>query len=147
MYAFDLNFVKLYNPILLNIKSQYNIQDIGNYNGYVFTDPTDSSRKPYNFNNHSTSFFAQCSIRPVGASGFVKNLELAGRYTTYNTPSNSTFGADQHSVTLGLDYWLNWRTVFKLGYDAYSGNSTALPVLSTGLTKTNTVYLQFSIQL
>ena len=144
-YAFDLNYVKNFNPILLNIKSQYNIQDIGSVN---YISPVDSSN--YTFNNHTTSFFAQCSLRPVGASGFIKNLELAGRYTTYNTPANSTFGADQHSVTVGLDYWINWRTVFKITYDAYTGNSTTgetLSALSTGTTKTNTLHVQFSIQL
>jgi hypothetical protein len=147
MYAFDLNYVKNLNPILLNIKAQYNIMDISNYSNYMYTDPTDNSQHAYNFNNHTTSFFAQGSIRPVGAQGFVKNLELAGRYTTYNTPSNSTFGADQHSVSVGLDYWLNWRTVFKVTYESYTGNSTAIPVFNNGNTVNNTLYVQFSIQL
>ena len=145
LYAFDLNYVKNLNPILLNIKSQYNIQDISSV---TYISPVDSSN--YTFKNHTTSFFAQCSIRPVGASGFIKNLELAGRYTTYNTPAGSAFGADQHSVTVGLDYWLNWRTVFKVTYQSYTGNSTVgetLSSLSTGNTKMNTLYVQFSIQL
>ncbi len=144
LYAFDLNYVKNFSPILLNIKSQYNIQDIGNVN---YISPVDSSN--YTFNNHTTSFFAQCSIRPVGLQGFIKNVEIAGRYTTFNTPANSTFGANQHSFTVGLDYWINWRTVFKITYDAYTGNSTGTEALNsfTGSTKTNTFYLQFSIQL
>jgi hypothetical protein len=144
MYAFDLNYVKTFSPILLNIKSQYNIQDISSVN---YISPVDSSN--YTFNNHTTSFFAQCSVRPVGASGFMKDFELVGRYTTYNTPANSTFGADQHSVTVGLDYWLSWRTVLKITYDSYTGNSTASKILDafSGTTKTNTLYLQFSIQL
>ncbi len=147
-YAFDLNYVKNFTPILLNIKSQYNIQDISNYNGYVYVSSVDSSQHAYNFNNHTTSFFAQCSIRPTGLSGFLKNVELAGRYTTYNTPTNSSFGANQHTVTVGLDYWINWRTVFKITYDAFNSNSTTPPgALSTGTTKTNTFYVQFSIQL
>src|SRR5579871_371376 len=144
LYAFDLNYVKTLSPILLNIKSQYNIQNIGNVN---YLNPADSST--YTFNNHTSSFYAQCSIRPVGAEGFLKNLELAGRYTTFNTPSNSTFGANQHSVTIGLDYWLNWRSVFKITYDSYTNNSTASKNLGafTGTTNINTFYLQFSIQL
>ncbi len=145
LYAFDLNYVKNFNPILLNIKSQYNIQDISSVN---YVSPVDSTN--YTFKNHTTSFFAQGSLRPVGASGFIKNLELAGRYTTYNTPSGSTFGANQHSVSIGLDYWLSWRTVFKVTYESYTGNSTVgetLGSLSTGNTKINTLFVQFSIQL
>ena len=143
-YAFDLNYVKNLNPILVNIKSQYNIQNITSKD---YLSPIDASN--YTFNNHTTSFFTQCSLRPVGASGVIKNFELAGRYTTYNTPANSIFGADQHAVTVGLDYWLNWRSVFKVTYESYTGNSTASKVLNayTGTTKINSFYVQFAIQL
>ena len=134
-YAFDLNYVKLFNPILLNIKSQYNIQDINSNTAQV-------DSLPYTFNTHATSFFAQGSIRPVGASGFVKNLELAGRYTTYNNPAGSN-GLTQNAVTVGLDYWINWRTVFKVGYESYTGNMNATSTNN----KINSFFLQFSIQL
>ena len=85
----------------------------------------------------------------VGANGYLKNFELAGRYTTFNTPANSTFGSNQHTVTVGLDYWLSWRTVFKITYESYTGNSTASKSLGAfnGLTTGNTLYVQFSIQL
>jgi hypothetical protein len=145
MYAFDLNYVKTFSPILVNIKSQYNFQDIGKAD---YLNPADSS-KTYTFTNQTTAFFAQCSLRPVGANNLLKNIELAGRYTVYNTPSNSTFGMNQHSTTIGLAYWLSWRTVFKLSYDIYTGNSTASQNLDafTGTTKTDVLYVQFSIQL
>ena len=145
LYALDLNYVKNFNPILLNIKSQYNIQDIGNV---AYVNPDDSSQT-YTFTNRTTAFFAQCSIRPVGMTNFLKNFELAGRYTTYNTPENSTYGMNQHSTTVGLAYWITWRTVFKVSYDAYTGNSTASKDLNaySGTTTTNTLYVQFSIQL
>ncbi len=144
-YAFDLNYVKMYSPILLNIKAQYNIQNIGNVN---YISPVDSTQT-YTFKNQTTASFVQCSLRPVGAAGFMKDLEIAGRYTVFNTPSNSTFGANQHDITVGLDYWLTWRTVFKICYQAYNGNSTASKTLSsfTGTTTSDTFFVQFSIQL
>ncbi len=145
MYAFDLNFVKKVNPILVNIKAQYNIADISK-EGYV--SPLDSTQT-YTFNNHTTAGFAQCALRPVIGSNFLKSLELAGRYTSYNTPANSTMGSDQHSVSIGLNYWLSWRTVFKITYESVKGNSTASKLLNayTGTTTSNTFYAQFSIQL
>lgn len=145
MYAFDLNYVKMFSPLLLNIKAQYNIVDISNAN---YISPVDTTQT-YSFNNHSTSAYAQCSVRPAGANNFLKNFELAGRYTSYITPANSTWGNDQHSVSIGLDYWLSWRTVVKLTYEKFTGNSTASKDLNsfTGTANTNTLYLQFSIQL
>jgi hypothetical protein len=125
MYAFDLNYVKTFSPVLLNIKAQYNIQNITNENFINSKDTTQS----YKFNNHTTAGFVQCSVRPTEANNFLKNFELAGRYTSYNLPGNSTVGTNQHTVTVGLDYWLNWRTVLKATYETYTGNSTASKVM------------------
>ena len=144
-YAFDLNYVNNFSPILLNIKAQYNIQDITNET--YDSSSVAGTQQLYTFNNHTTAGFAQCSIRPTGLSNFLKDVEVAGRYTSYNTPSNSTFGANQHTVTLGLDYWISWRTVAKFSYEIYNGNSTAGAGQNSGTTTSNTMFLQFSIQL
>ncbi len=145
MYALDLNYVKQVNSVLVNIKGQYNIMNVSDVN---YVNPLDAT-KTYTFTNNSTAGFIQCSLRPTGVDNFLKNFEVAGRYTSYNTPSNSTWGANQHTVTLGLDYWLSWRTVVKATYDTYQGTSTASQALNayTGLTTTNTFSLQVSIQL
>ncbi|HEX3024102.1 MAG TPA: hypothetical protein VHP12_02730 [Chitinophagaceae bacterium] len=144
MYAFDLNYVKTFVPILLNIKGQYNIVNIGDAN---YVSPVDTTQT-YTFKNHSTAGFIQCAIRPTGIQA-LHDLELAARYTTYSTPSNSTFGSDQHSFSIGLNYWLSWRAVARITYETYTGNSTASQALNafTGTTNSNTLYLQFSIQL
>ena len=145
LYAFDLNYVKTFNSVLVNVKAQYNIANISNA---TYTSPADSTQN-YTFKNQIATGFAQCSLRPTSSKSFLKNVELAGRYTSYNTPSNSTWGSDQHSVTIGLDYWITWRTVIKLTYESYKGNSTASKALDayTGKTVSNSMYLQFSIQL
>ncbi len=144
LYAIDLNYVKTFVPILLNIKSQYNIINIDDANYVSPLDPTQT----YTFKNHTTNGFVQCAIRPTGIQA-LKDLELAGRYTTYSTPANSTFGSDQHSFSIGLNYWLSWRAVARITYEAYTGNSTASQALNafTGTTNSNTLFLQFSIQL
>jgi hypothetical protein len=145
MYAFDLNYVKTFNPVLLNIKGQYNIIDISHAD---FTSPVDPAQT-YTFDNKTTSYFAQCALRPTGAKGVLKDFELAGRYTEYDTPSNSTWGSDQHTASIGLNYWIDWRSVVKLTYESYKGNSTASKILNayTGTTNTKALYLQFAIQL
>jgi hypothetical protein len=144
-YAFDLNYVNTIQPFLINIKAQYNIQNISDVN---YISPVDSVTA-YSFTNHSTAAFIQGSVRPTTFNNFLHDIELAGRYTTYNTPTNSTWGSNQNSFTLGLSYWFSWRSALRLSYESYTGNSTASKALNafTGKTLKNSWYLQFAIQL
>lgn len=144
-YAFDMNYVNTIHPFLVNIKAQYNIQNVSDVN---YISPVDSVTA-YTFTNHSTAAFIQCAIRPTTINNFLHDVELAGRYTSYNTPSNSTWGTNQSSFTLGLSYWLSWRSALRVSYESYTGNSTAPRALEafTGKTLKNNWYLQFAIQL
>lgn len=141
-YAIDLNYVKLFSPILVNIKGQYNHTYVDQQ---YYVNPADSSL--YTFNNKTTSGFAQISLRPTGAdAAFVKNLELAFRYGKYITPDKSIWGHQSDIIDISLDYWLSWRTVFKIGYQSNKSTSTAIE--NTGdETKSESLFIQFSIQL
>lgn len=141
-YAVDANYVKLFSPILVNFKGQYNYTFV---NSQYYVNPSDSSL--YTFDNKTTSAFAQISFRPTGADNdFIKNLELAFRYGKYTTPENSLWGQKSTIIDLSLDYWITWRTVFKIGYQSTDGTSTALE--STGdKVKSESLFLQFAIQL
>jgi hypothetical protein len=145
MYGADLSYVKNFNPILLNVKGQINWLKVNRQN---YINPTDNSS--YTFDNKTTSAFAQCSIRPIGAdNAFVKNLELAFRYVNYTTPGNSVWGQKYKEEDLGLDYWLSWRTVLKFTY-AWSHSPSTANVSAggtPGVTDQSILYLQFSIQL
>src|SRR5450631_2162251 len=141
-YAADLNYVKLFNPILVNIKGQYNYTFVNDQN---YINPGDSS--VYTFDNKTTSGFAQVSLRPTGAGvAFVKNLELAFRYGKYITPEKSLWGQKSDIIDISLDYWLTWRTVFKIGYQSDKSTSTAIE--NTGEeAKSESLFIQFAIQL
>jgi hypothetical protein len=141
-YAVDANYVKLFSPILVNFKGQYNYTFVNSQN---YVNPTDSSL--YTFDNKTTSLFAQISVRPTGAdNNFLKNLELAFRYGKYTTPENSTWGQKSTIVDISLDYWLTWRTVFKIGYQSTDGTSTALEGTGDKI-KSESLFIQFAIQL
>src|SRR5450432_4944175 len=141
-YAVDLNYVKLFNPILVNIKGQYNYTFVNNQN---YINPGDSS--VYTFDNKTTSGFAQISLRPTGAgAAFVKNLELAFRYGRYITPEKSLWGQKSDIIDISLDYWLSWRTVLKIGYQSNKSTSTAIEN-SGDETKSESLFIQFAIQL
>jgi hypothetical protein len=145
LYALDLTLVENIKPFQLNIKGQYSITNIGHAD---YINPTDSST--YSFNNHSTTGYIMASLRPVVAKSFIKNFEVAGRYGNYTSPANSLFGTKDNSLALGLNYWLNWRTVVRYTYEAINGTSrvsTNLGGTPGATTKSNSMYLQFSIQL
>ena len=144
MVGADLNFVKTFNPFLINIKGQYNRINVTK-ESYIST--VDSSA--YSFTNKTSAVFGQLSIRPVGVDNkLLKNLELAYRYSNYRAPGNSAWGQNFHENDFGLDYWLTWRTVLKFTYAMSHSVSTANVAAggTAGITDMNKIYLQFSIQ-
>jgi hypothetical protein len=145
-YAFDLNYVKNLSPFQVNVKSQYNIADVGNRS---YKNPQDTTQS-YTFNNHSTSGYGQISIRPIESqSQFIKGLEFAFRYGAYNTPANSAWGSNTTQIDYGINYWINWRTVIRLTYEILdSKNTSSAQVASVpDETKNYAFHIQFSIQL
>jgi hypothetical protein len=146
MAAVDLNYVKLLNPFLVNIKGQFNMISINRQN---YANPNDSTQS-YSYNNKSTSGFAMVAVRPVSIKNVIlRNFELAFRYANNTTPVNSTWGLRSNQITIGLDYWINWRTVLKLTHENSFGTSmnNLLFGIDEGSTKSSAWYLQFSIQL
>lgn len=146
MYAFDLSFVQAVKPFLVNVKAQFNILNIDRQS---YVNPNDSTQT-YTYNNHSTSGFGLISLRPSYVDNNVlKNFEVAFRYANNITPQGSAWGANTNQVTEGIAYWINWRTVLKITHEMQNGNSSVNPIIfpTTGNTKANYWYLQFSIQL
>jgi len=145
MYAADINFVKNINPIQLNIKGQYSMSAVNTMN---YVNPTDSTQK-YSFTNNVSSAFAQVSVRPVQAQNKVlKNLELAYRYVTYQSPQNSTWGQNYTESDIALDYWLSWRTVVKVAYENINASGTSSVALTgtQGTSLVNRMIIQFSTE-
>jgi len=143
MYGADINFVKTFSPFLVNIKGQYNKINV---TPQTYTSPVDSSL--FSYNNVTSSAFAQISVRPVGADNFLKNFEVAYRYSNYTTPAGSAWGQNFHENDFGLDYWLSWRTVLKFTYAQSRSLSTSSVTAggTPGLTNINSLYLQFSVE-
>jgi hypothetical protein len=145
LYGADLNFVKNVNPMQVNIKSQWS-RTLVTKQQYI--KPTDSTS--FSFDNRSSSFFAQLSLRPTGSgSKLLKNLEFAFRYVNYETPAGSFWGANYHEEDVGLDYWFSWRTVLKFTYAWSRESNTSEPTSGNNgmITDMNNLFLQFSIQL
>lgn len=146
LYAFDFNYVKNYMPFQVNVKSQFNMTNIGSQN---YVNPQDTTKR-YSFSNQSKSVYGQFSLRPIGAqSEFIKNMEFAVRVGNYNSPANSTWGSNTTQMDYGINYWINWRTVVRVTYEIIDRKSTVDPELITGPDeiKTYAWHFQFSVQL
>ncbi|MEO8861325.1 MAG: hypothetical protein ABI358_07870 [Ginsengibacter sp.] len=146
LFALDLNLVENFSPLQVNIKGQYSEAKLDQAD---YINPVDSSS--YTFNNHTKTGYIMAAVRPMfSKNNIVKNFELAARYGNYTTPSNSLWGTKDNSLALSLNYWINWRTVVRCSYEAIKGTNTVSSNLggNTGeVTKSNSTYIQFSIQL
>jgi hypothetical protein len=146
MFAVDVNFVKIINPIQLNIKGQYSSAMVNNMN-YA-----DTSGGTYTFKNNTSTYFGQVSVRPSKSKNkILRNFELAFRYVNYTSPKQSTWGQNYTETDLCLNYWLSWRSVLKLGYENIKSDGTTLNSSSSGLDGTSTginrLIIQFSTEL
>ncbi len=117
--ALDFSFVKVFSPLkgIIDIKGQYNESNISKA---TYFNPEDSSR--YSFTNKSSAYYAQIAYRPALVENDVlKNFELVGRYSVYNTPVGSLWQSKQSQIEVGLNYWFTWRTVLKMSYQMTDG--------------------------
>jgi hypothetical protein len=66
--------------------------------------------------NNSSTWYATVSLRPsLLENAFLRNLEIAFRYSDFNRPENAPWGGDDLTQTaIALDYWLKWNCVFKI---------------------------------
>lgn len=147
LYALDMNLVENLSPFQLNVKGQYSETNVSNAS---YNNPVNAGTS-YTFNNKTKTGYIMASLRPTYSDNPIfKNFEVAARYGNYTTPANSLFGTKDNSLSVGLDYWLNWRTVIKFSYEAIKGENTVSTDIGGtpgAITKSNSMYLQFSIQL
>ncbi len=132
--AIDLSYVKQIAPLkgVIDIKGQYNMSDVSNA---TYLKPGDTNRltNRYTFTNSSTAYYAQLAYRPTMAGNkILKNIEVVGRYSVYNTPVGSLWESTQSQISLGLNYWFSWRTVLKVGYQMSDGVPAGMSGMSMG---------------
>jgi len=122
LYAVDFSYVKSIKAIksLIDIKAQYNGSSI-DLGGATFAKEDGDL---YTFNNETSSYYAQIAIRPsLIKNKFFKNLELAGRWSEIFTPDGALWKNDKRRASIGLNYWLDWKTAIKVGYSVTEGGS------------------------
>ena len=117
--AIDISYVKRISPLkgIIDIKGQYGTSNVSKATYY---DPEDTSR--YTFTNKCFAYYAQLAYRPsLVENDVLKNFEVVGRYSVYNTPEGSLWENNQSQIDVGLNYWFTWRTVLKMSYQITEG--------------------------
>ncbi len=122
--AFDLNYYKTVPALKSQVRvvGEYKMLDVGKQS---FDDGTNTSTT-FTFDNKSTAYYVQGSIRPAEVeSEFFRYLELAVRYSEFNTPDGARWYADgqrlRTQMAVGLNYWYRWNGVLKLSYQKQNG--------------------------
>ena len=116
LYAFDWTFVRkvAFLSGVVDIKGQVNYINLDNRDYEV---DEGGVLETYSFINKSNSTFFQFGYRPTfGSDKLIKNLELIGRYSTLNTPEEAPWESESTQLTVGLNYWIDWRTAIKFAY-------------------------------
>ncbi|RLD65472.1 MAG: hypothetical protein DRI95_08650 [Bacteroidetes bacterium] len=125
LYAVDLSYIQNlpFMSSVLDVKAQYSGVNVGNAN-YVDTEDTVNVGATYTFDNQSTTYFVQLALRPAMVdNNFFRNIELVGRYSELNTPEGALWDTKLNQWEIGLNYWLDWRTVFKFTYRITQGEA------------------------
>jgi hypothetical protein len=145
MGAFDAQYTYSKKPISINIKGQYDMAYVTNR---TYTNPSDSSQS-FSFTNLSHGYYVMLALRPVVANKILRNLELAGRISEYQTPKGSAWESHTRQIGVALNYWINWRTVVKLGYENVLQTNPLNGTLGTVDNKSlsHLLVVQFSVQL
>lgn len=123
MFAADLNYITTLDFLegSIDIKGQWsgvNVDEVS------YQDPMDTTAQTfYSFDNVSTAYYAQFSYRPsLLKNKFLKNIELVARYSSISLPEKSLWGEEETQTTIGINYWLTWRSVVKMAYEITKGH-------------------------
>lgn len=123
LYAVDLSFVRQVGAVkgIIDIKGQYNLTNVDEA---TYFEPEDDGAgnitlEPYTFENSSNAYYGQISYRPTMAGNdVVKNFEIAYRYSVFNGPEGAEWEQEAKQWSVALNYYINWRTLFKLSYQS-----------------------------
>lgn len=114
MYSVDVNLVRTLPALrsVLNVKGQYNVVQVDRAT-YPGAGPLTSLM----FDNTSWAYFLQASLQPsFVAHALLRHLELVGRVSQMELAPEAPWGTRQREVAIGLNYWIDWRTVVKFSY-------------------------------
>lgn len=109
--ALDLNYVTNSDALksTFRLLGEFKSMKVATQN---YLDPIGNA---YTYNNFSTAFYVQPSLRfSQAGSDFLKNLEVVVRYSEFRTPISANWGGGKYKQYAGgVNYWYRWNGVMK----------------------------------
>jgi len=117
MFAVDFSLIKNIIPLksVIDFKAQFNQVNVDKAT-YPYPTPENSSNT-ITFDNKNKAYFGRLSVKPAFLSGsFIQRLEFVGRYSVLELSEAAPWGGKSTQWAVGINYWLDWRTVFKISF-------------------------------
>lgn len=143
MYAGDISFIKTVEKLksVIDIKGQINFVNVDKAN-YVDT----TGINTYSFDNNSMAYYGQISIHPSLLKNIIfQNVEIVCRYSSIALPDKALWTENISQLAFGLNYWLSWRTVFKISYQMQNSKADILNTSRMSMNKVNSLLLHIAI--
>ncbi len=124
LQAVDFNYTRTSNLLLgtIALRSEWVWSHVGDRT-YTGTDG------PLNFKNNRSGGYVQVAYRPSLVSiKELRNFEAIFRYDRLDAPAAAPGGGHEQRYTVGLDYWLDARSVLKVAYEFdHKSNDASAP--------------------
>lgn len=132
-YGADFSYVKQLSFLkgTVDVKAQWNYVQVDNAD---YEDPEDTTGTgTYTFDNKSQIVFAQFAYRPsMLRVNYLKNFELTFRYSYLQPIKRGDESEIVNQYTVGLNYWINWRTVAKVAYQRNNSSNGFVAQIAVG---------------
>ena len=107
---------------VFDVRGQLNNVSVDDAEYVNITNGHDGSQS---FENQSTAYFGQFSIRPAYVDiPVLKQLEFVGRYSGAQMGEGAPWENNSTQTTIGVNYWLDWRSVLKFSYQINNTESS-----------------------
>lgn len=119
--AVDISLIRSIPALksVIDIRGQYNSVSVDEAEYAI-----DEHDEIHPFENTNSTYFGQFSIRPAYVSTPVlKQLEFVGRYSKLQTAEEAPWETNATQTAIGINYWLDWRSVLKFSYQINSTES------------------------
>lgn len=113
----DVSYVRLIEEIagMIDVRFEYVNSDVDT----VTFDPSGADFGPLTFENKREGLYFQVAYRPtLSEFKFLRNFEIVGRFDHLDLPSGSPEPNDIDRWTIGLNYYLNPSSMFKIAYQS-----------------------------
>ena len=117
LQAFDINYVNQFEQLLGTVTARAEWV-FSHVNDATYDVGTPDVPAQVAYSNNRNGGYAMLAYRPnLVSNKYLRNTEYVFRYDRLDIPSDAPGGGHEQRYTMGIDYWLDARSVVKLAYE------------------------------